>query len=617
MPRASSNIRKGESAQRFVFLDLDSLLASVRAHVLSHESQFHTELALFSSDVSLSPEHLTVLLNDQQPANIQCWKGTYCANPNAAEAKALQAVRTDGGFVINWQLTQKGTPQHPTLEKMLKRHLTKTTSSGGEKTLVLATGALSTSLRSCVEAYLTAQWHVQLVTLQSCYKKSDWQLKGFDTLNVKFIDKYLNKLLTGRPGGRTICDHRKGNTSPTLEPEQRCTSTGSSCASPVKTAVETPSVPLDYTQEKKAAMLRQEMDDIQRRRAKLASLPSGKYAIGHRNRHVFMNLDNIAGAVCNSQWLYQRVEGATSGYDVRLNFRALTDRVCGTQTTYVKRRLAAYRKMPRELALPLQEFNWEINALSQSFSGNKGLYYVLLDLLETSGSAKHRNTLVLVMGDGALGGSGVEQKEATKELLSKFLEKNWFVEIHSWLHALSDWFLEIQEQYPYRVAVKPLDDAINGLVYLKQAEEGVWEEPVLSGSQHGATNSVQASSPVLRPLTAPSAWDSTTIPSSSLFPTAPFLTLEQKMEQKMGQRRKLEDERKDLLERLRKNQEAMDVLELETWSMQILQQQELTRVAQQGSDKHLAIRMAEEEEMQLRLLQEYEKSQEEELWNWN
>ena len=615
MPRASSNIRKAENAQRFVFLDMDSLLASVRAHVQSHASLFHTELALFSSNVSLSPEHLTVLLNDQQTAKIQCWKGTYCANPNAADAKALQAVRSDGGFVVNWQLTQKGTPQHPTLEKMLKRHLTKAT-SGVDKTLVLATGALSNSLQSCIEAYVAAQWHVQLVTLQSCYKKSEWQLKSFDTLSVKFMDKYLNKLLTGHPGGRSTCDHRKENTSPTQRSEQRLSSTGSSCASPVKTTDETSSISLDYTQEKKAAMLKQEMEDIQRRRAKLASFPSGKYAIGHRNRHVFMNLDNIAGAVCNSQWLYQRVKGATSGYDVRLNFRALTDRVCGTQTTYVKRRLAAYRKMPRELALPLQEFNWEINALSQSFSGNKGLYYILLDLLETAGSAKHRNTLVLVMGDGALGGSGVEQKEATKDLLSKFLEKNWFVEIHSWLHALSDWFLEMQEQFPYRVAVKPLDDAINGLVYLKQAEEGVWEEPVLSGSQHGTTNPVQASSSVLRPLTAPSAWGSPTISSSSMFSTVPFLTLEQKMEQKMGQRRKLEDERKDLLERLRKNQEAMDVLELETWSMQILQQQELTRVAQQRSDKHLDIRMAEEEEMQLRLLQEYEKSQEEELWNW-
>ncbi|CAI5746808.1 unnamed protein product [Peronospora destructor] len=375
--------------------------------------------------------------------------------------------------------------------------------------------------------------------------------------------------------------------SPTLRPEQRFSSTGSNCASPVKTpAVETPSIPLDYTQEKKAAMLKQEMDDIQRRRAKLASLPSGKCAVGHRNRHVFMNLDNIAGAVCNSQWVYQRVEGATSGYDVRLNFRVLTDRVCGTQTTYVKRRLAAYRKIPRELALPLQEFNWEINALSQSSSGNKGLYYVLLDLLETAGSAKDKNTLLLVMDDGALGGSGVEQKEATKELLSKFLEKNWFVEIHSWLHALSDWFLEMQEQYPYRVA-------------------STWSNKSSSSE-----------------LTSGSAFNcaiggSTTIASSSLFLTAPFLTLEQKMEQKMGQRRKLDDERKDLLERLRKNQEAMDVLELETWSMQILQQQELTRVTQQGSDKHLAIRMAEEEEMQLRLLQEYEKSQEEEVWNWN
>ncbi|ETM98252.1 hypothetical protein PPTG_24680, partial [Phytophthora nicotianae INRA-310] len=80
--------------------------------------------------------------------------------------------------------------------------------------------------------------------------------------------------------------------------------------------------------------------------------------------------------------------------------------------------------MPRELALPLQEFDWEIYALSQSSSGIKGLYYVLLDLLETTGSAKHQNTLVLVMGDGALGGSGAEQTEATKELLTKFLGKN-------------------------------------------------------------------------------------------------------------------------------------------------------------------------------------------------
>ncbi|KAF4319869.1 hypothetical protein BBO99_00005875 [Phytophthora kernoviae] len=268
------------------------------------------------------------------------------------------------------------------------------------------------------------------------------------------------------------------------------------------------------------------------------------------------------------QGLYKRIEGATSGYDVRLNFRALTERVCGQKPAVVKKRMAAYRKMPRELALPLQEFDWEINQLSQSSSGNKGLYCVLLDLLETAGSAKHKNTLVLVMGDGALGGSGLDQKEATKDLLSKFLEKNWFVEVHSWLHACNDWFLDIQEQYPYRVVVKPLDDTIHDLIYRKEDEEEVWVEP----SWHDPTGRCQ-----------------------------------QKVEQKM----KLEDERKDLLKRLRKNQEALDALELETWSMQILQQQELVRVAQQASDKQLAMRMAQEEEMQLRFLQEYEKSQEE------
>ncbi|ETN16080.1 hypothetical protein PPTG_06308 [Phytophthora nicotianae INRA-310] len=184
MPRASSTrtTPRKDVDQRFIFLDLDSLLCAVRNHVLTHENQFHKELASFSSDVALCPNNLTVLLNDQHPSRIQCWRGTYC-NPNAAEAKALEAVRSDGRAKINWKLTQNGTPQHPTLEKMLKRHLTTTT--GAKKTLVLATGALTKGLKSCVDAYLKAQWHVQLVTLDSCYKKSDWQFTQLDGFHVK------------------------------------------------------------------------------------------------------------------------------------------------------------------------------------------------------------------------------------------------------------------------------------------------------------------------------------------------------------------------------------------------------------------------------------------------
>ncbi|OWZ20667.1 hypothetical protein PHMEG_0004895 [Phytophthora megakarya] len=556
---------------RFIFLDLDSLLSSVHNHVISHEAQFHTELARFSSDVTLCPKNLTVLLNDQHPNRVQCWRGTYCANPNAAEAKALEAVCSDGGIVIDWQLTQKGTLQHPTLEKMLKRHLVKAGASNKvSKTLVLAAGTLTKGLKSCVDAYLKAQWQVQLVTLDSCYRKSDWKFHEFDAFCVKTMDKYLNKLLKARCGK---VEFERKVSSPTFR------------------------------------MLDQERGDIERRKTRLAGFPS-KYARGNRHRHVFMNLDNIAGAVCNSQGLYQHIAGAVNGFDVRLNFRALTERVCGTKTNVVKRQLASYRKMPRELALPLQEFDWEINALSQSSSGNKGLYYVLLDLLETAGSAKNKNTLVLVMGDGALGGSGVDQKETTKELLTTFLEKNWFVEIHSWLHALNDWFLDIQEKNPRRVAVKPLDDAIHDLVYLKQDEEEVWVEPVYPGCRHEVDPEFSSSPEPQSP--PPSAWGTTAIPTLSLFPTTSFLTMDQKLQQRM----KLENERNDLLDRLRKNQEALDALELETWSTQILQQQELTRVAQQASDKQLAIRMAEEEEIQLKLLQEYEEAQEEQSWSW-
>ncbi|KAG7390924.1 hypothetical protein PHYBOEH_006868 [Phytophthora boehmeriae] len=601
--------------QRFVYVDLDALLASVHSHVLSNEAQYHTELARFSSDVALAPDKLTVLLNDQQPARVQCWRGTYCANPNLSEAKALESVHGDGGQTVDWKLTQKGTPDHPTLEKMLKRQLAATGSTIGKKTLVLATGALSKGMKSVLDAYLKAQWQVQLVCLDSCWINSNWNVSELEGLAVKSLDKYLKRLLTGRHSAAVSRpDFERKLSSPILRPEQPSSSTSTS-SSPTG-SLERVSLPSGcFLDDRRANMLEQEHADIQRRKARLAELPSGKYTVGNRSRYVFMNLDNIAGAVCNSQGLHKRIEGATSGYDLRLNFRALTKRVCGPKSAVVKKLVAAYRKMPRELALPLQEFDWEINQLSHSSSGNKGIYYVLLDLLETAGSAKHKNTLVLVMGDGALGGSGFDQKEATKDLLSKFIEKHWFIEVHSWLHACNDWFLDIQEQHPYRVIVKPLDDAIHDLIYRKEDEEEVWVEPSwhdLTGRCH---ETAKAASPNgLRPNSPPPppAWGTTGIPAISLFPITPLLTLEQKLEQRM----KLEDERKDLLERLHKNQEALDALELETWSMQVLQQKELARVAQQESDKQLAMRMAQEEEMQLKFLQEYEKSQEEQPWSF-
>ncbi|RLN95443.1 hypothetical protein BBJ28_00008143 [Nothophytophthora sp. Chile5] len=616
MPRAASRAssRKVED-QRFVFVDLDALLASVRSHVVAHEAIFHTELAQFSTDVALHPEKLTVLLNDQKPARVQCWRATYCANPNLAEAKALEAIRSDSGQKVAWKLTQKGTPEHPTLEKMIKKNVG--AGSGSQRTLVLATGALNKSMKSCVDAYLKANWRVQLVCLTSCWSKSGWEFTEEEGFQVKSLDKYLKRLLTGchaAAASTTRPEYERKGSSPLLRSDSSFSNSSSTALNSDR-----PPLPSDYYQvaaeDRRAGMLEQELGDIQRRKMRLAELPTGKYAAANRQRFVFMNLDNIAGAVCNSQWLYQRIEGASSGYDVRLNFRALTERVCGNKPELVKKRLAAYRKMPRELALPLQEFEWEINALSQTSSGNKGLYYALLDLLETAGSAKHKNTLVLVMGDGALGGSGADQKEATRELLGRFLENNWAVEVHSWLHALNDWFVDLQEQYQYRVAVKPLDDAIHDLVYLKQDEEEVWVEPVWhdpSAYHREAANAPPVNAPATGSPPPPAAWGTSSLSTLSLFPTTPFLTPEQKAEQKT----RLENERKELLERLRRNQEALDALERETWTMQIKQQEELALLAQQESDKQLAIRMAQEEEMQSRLLREYEESQEELPWSY-
>ncbi|KAL4176683.1 hypothetical protein KRP22_001624 [Phytophthora ramorum] len=56
------------------------------------------------------------------------------------------------------------------------------------------------------------------------------------------------------------------------------------------------------------------------------------------------------------------------------------------------------------------------------------------------------------------------------EVIRKFLEQHWYVEVPGWLYALNDGLLELQAQYPGRVIVKPLDEHIGDLVYLKQQE---------------------------------------------------------------------------------------------------------------------------------------------------
>ncbi|KAH7463010.1 uncharacterized protein KRP23_13227 [Phytophthora ramorum] len=56
------------------------------------------------------------------------------------------------------------------------------------------------------------------------------------------------------------------------------------------------------------------------------------------------------------------------------------------------------------------------------------------------------------------------------EVIRKFLEQHWYVEVPGWLYALNDGLLELQAQYPGRVIVKPLDEHIGDLVYLKQQD---------------------------------------------------------------------------------------------------------------------------------------------------
>ncbi|KAL4161089.1 hypothetical protein PRNP1_001645 [Phytophthora ramorum] len=68
------------------------------------------------------------------------------------------------------------------------------------------------------------------------------------------------------------------------------------------------------------------------------------------------------------------------------------------------------------------------------------------------------------------------------EVIRKFLEQHWYVEVPGWLYALNDRLLELQAQYPGRVIVKPLDEHIGDLVYLKQQDYATREriDPVVA-----------------------------------------------------------------------------------------------------------------------------------------
>ncbi|KAG7381949.1 hypothetical protein PHYPSEUDO_005420 [Phytophthora pseudosyringae] len=245
---------------------------------------------------------------------------------------------------------------------------------------------------------------------------------------------------------------------------------------------------------------RSERDDVERRRFWLLQLPQ-LYTPKHRQRYVFLNLDNTAGSLAMSRLLFRCVEGATCPHAVRLSFEALTDRLCGASTSaLVVHQLATYSKTNPHIAQALGKFGWTVRTVGND---DKVLQAELRTQLQRGAATANGKTLVLAMGGGGL---GTTNTSAYQEILSKFLVEGWHVEIHAWLRALNDGYLRLQSDNPGRLVVKPLDDAIQDIVLAKKRKRSN-----SAAAKHECTTPSQEDAPlkvVTSPLSVTASTDS-------------------------------------------------------------------------------------------------------------
>ncbi|KAE9338836.1 hypothetical protein PR003_g11316 [Phytophthora rubi] len=267
-----------------------------------------------------------------------------------------------------------------------------------------------------------------------------------------------------------------------------------------------------------------ERNNVERRRYRLVRLPK-MYTPGHRQRYLFLSLDNIAGSLLMSNLLYERIDGAKSSRDTFLNFAALTRHLSGNNTTTaaVKFQLATYNKTSPCVARVLERFGWKIA------NDGKRMYEELMGQLKKGAVNANGKTLVLATGDGCLGTCNTN---AYREVLCMFLKEGWYVEIHAWLYALNNGYLRLQKENPGRVVVKPLDDVICELAQPNErgcrpwssidSKDSLKKTPLKPSATAPAEPFrpenkniddrpyVRPSLPTYRPVHAPEAWSSST-----------------------------------------------------------------------------------------------------------
>ncbi|EGZ25081.1 hypothetical protein PHYSODRAFT_326150 [Phytophthora sojae] len=238
---------------------------------------------------------------------------------------------------------------------------------------------------------------------------------------------------------------------------------------------------------------RAERDDVERRRFWLLKMPQ-LYAPKHRQRYVFLNLDNTAASMFMSRSLFRAIAGAQCPHDVRLNFEALTDRLCGSSSSaVVMHQLATFSKTSPAIARALEKFGWTLKPVGND---DQALQEELLKQLHKGAATANGKTLVLATGGGGL---GTGHTSAYQEIISKFLVEGWHVEIHAWLRAVNDGYLRLQSENPGRVVVKPLDDVIQDIAFLNKNKKKK------TGAKHVCSVLNQEESPLTVAVSSPAS----------------------------------------------------------------------------------------------------------------
>ncbi|GMF28355.1 unnamed protein product [Phytophthora lilii] len=600
----------------YMFLDLDALLSSVQTHMLAQPTVFPKELTQVSKDgVLLLPERLMALLDGQQhqehqPPLVLCRYGSYF-NRSLENARAFQAA--------GWNLRKKGEIDHRTLENLMEKTLEQVgicSSQSSPKTMVLATGELRPPAQSCVRAYLKSGWRVKLLCLQRCWRQILDDLGNIyqKRLDVMYIDQHIRGMVANNS---SVFGSASAPRGPTL-----LSQIATNEALWNKVSVRRSNEPLNTRALKFAASLglhpNRTNDDRSRKQEQLAAtrrsnllsmLPKASPA-GHHERYVFLNLDNIAGALFTSHELYRHIDGAAGPHDIRLDFGALTQHLCGVDnSSAVKCQLAAYCKTSPFLARALTDFGWTL-LKSQAVTGgdNNGLTCEMIAKLIDGASTNNERTLVLAMGDGGLGSTN---RSAYREIIGKFLEHGWHVEVFAWLHALNDGFIDLQVQNPGRVVVKPLDENVVQLAYPKNREDAtalntINQRRTLSMAYAAPQRRLPPSLPPQQPLVAALEQESQDMETAfaaphqlklpSLSPPEPTVTaLQHQIEQMQAQfaslqtRLTMQQQLQQQIEELEKNmREQANIFEEE-------RQQQAALAKQQASDARLARRLQLEE----------------------